>query len=177
MLDACLDLFPTDLFKLSQVKAAFNAVGIGPDIYVRDNLADTGVEPYPGGYLWASPDIINRTAPSANPVADFADLSNDSLWENVEFGQDNFVYVRLQNRGPESGDATVNVFFSAATTFGTPGVVDPRRNRHRGRRSHRGRRASRPAHVPVSEHSGSRGHYCMIAVVSEHVSILPRTTR
>lgn len=65
MLDAVLDLFPADLFVLAQVKRAFNAVGIGPDVFVRDNLADAGDEPYAGGFLWASPDIINRTAPSA----------------------------------------------------------------------------------------------------------------
>jgi thermolysin len=47
MLDTCLDLFPSDLFKLSQVKRAFLAVGIGPDLYIRDNVADTGAEPYP----------------------------------------------------------------------------------------------------------------------------------
>src|SRR5262249_42677086 len=120
MLDACQDLFPTDLVKLSQVKNAFNAVGIGPDIYVRDNLADTGAEPFPGSYLYASPDIINRTAASPNPAVDFADLTNDSLWQNVEYGQNNFVYVRLQNRGSANGDATINVYFSSASTFGTP---------------------------------------------------------
>jgi bacillolysin len=121
MLDACLDLFPTDLFKLAQVKAAFNAVGVGPDVYLRDNLADSGVEPNPAGLLWMSPDIINRTTPVANPTVDLGDLTNGSLAQNVEFGQDNYIYVRLQNRGPQPGDATVRVYFSAATSFSTPG--------------------------------------------------------
>ena len=109
MLEAYHDLFPTDLSKLTQIKNAFNAVGIGPDIYLRDNLGDTGQEPYPGAYLYASPDIINRTSPSASPTLDFADQGNDALWQNVEYGQDNHVYVRIQNRGNQNGDATINV--------------------------------------------------------------------
>jgi Zn-dependent metalloprotease len=175
MLDACLDLFPTDLFKLAQIKAAFNAVGIGPDTYVRDNLSDTGAEPFPGGYLWASPDIINRTSPSPDPATDFANLADDSLWENVEFGQDNFVYVRLQNRGAETGDATVNVYFSSASTFGTPASwirvgataeagIAPGTTRITG---------------PITFPSGSipaPGHYCMIAVVSSALDPAPDHT-
>src|SRR5215475_8779321 len=175
MLDACLTLFPTDLFKLSQVKAAFNAVGVGPDIYVRDNLADSGFEPYPGTYLYASPDIINRQAPSPNPAVDFADLTNDSLWQNVEFGQDNFVYVRLQNRGPESGDATINVYFSAATTFGTPAAWI-----HIGTLAEVGIgpgavRVSGPLTFP-SALIPSPGHFCMIGVVSSSLDPAPNTS-
>ncbi len=175
MLDACLDLFPTDLVKLSQVKNAFNAVGIGPDIYVRDNLADTGAEPYPGTYLYASPDVINRTSASANPALDFADLTNDALWQNVEFGQNNFVYIRLQNRGVANGDATINVYFSSATTFGTPAswihigtltetTITPGSLRIAG-----------PLTFP-SALIPSPGHYCMIAVVSDALDPAPDHT-
>ncbi len=175
VLDACLDLFPTDLVKLSQVKNAFHAVGIGPDIYVRDNLADTGAEPYPGGYLYASPDIINRTALSPDPTVEFADLTNDSLWENVEFGQNNFVYVRLQNRGVANGDASINVYFSAASTFGTPASW-----LHIGTLSEL---AIVPGSVriagPLTFPSGmipAPGHYCMIAVVSDALDPAPDHT-
>jgi hypothetical protein len=172
MLDACLDLFPGDLFKLSQVKGAFSAVGIGPDVFVRDNLADTGQEPYLGGYLWASPDIINRTVAAADPSVEFADLTNDSLWQNIEFGQDNFIYVRLQNRGPGDGDSTVNVYLAAATTFGTPTAWQPI-----GTLIATGI-ASGATHVvgPLTLSSGqipSPGHYCMIAVVSSSLDPAP----
>ncbi|MDP9222009.1 MAG: M4 family metallopeptidase [Actinomycetota bacterium] len=175
MTDACLDLFPTDLFKLSQVKAAFNAVGIGPDLYVRDNLLDTGAEPYPGGYLWASPDIINRTGLSANPTVEFADLTNDSLWQNVEFGQDNHIYIRLQNRGPATGDSTVNVYLSAATTFGTPGSW-----LHIGTLPVTGVasgavRIAGPLTFPSAQ-IPSPGHYCMIAVLSNSLDPAPDTS-
>ena len=175
MLDACLDLFPTDLVKLSQVKNAFHAVGIGPDIYVRDNLADTGAEPYPGTYLYESPDIINRTAVSAAPSTDFADLTNNALWQNVEFGQNNFIYVRLQNRGVANGDATINLYFISLTTFGTPAswihigtltelAIVPGSLRIAG-----------PLTFP-SALIPAPGHYCMIAVVSDALDPAPDHT-
>ena len=175
MLDACQDLFPTNLFILSQVKNAFNAVGIGPDLFVRDNLADTGLEPYPGSYLWASPDIINRTTPSANPAVDFANLGNDSLWQNVEFGQDNSVYVRVQTRGPASGDATVRVYFSAASTFGTPASwiyigVAPAVGIAPG-----GMQVVGPITFAQGLIPGV-GHYCMIAIVSDAADPAPDHT-
>ncbi|MGB3077002.1 MAG: M4 family metallopeptidase, partial [Chitinophagales bacterium] len=172
MLDACLELFPTDLVKLSQVKNAFHAVGIGPDLFVRDNLADSGTEPFGGSYLWASPDIINRKIAVSNPVVAFADLTNDSLWENVEYGQNNFVYVRVQNRGDVTGDTTVNVYMSGATTFGTPASwihvgstlvtsVAP------------GTMKVSNAITFASALIPAPGHYCMIAVLSSPLDPAP----
>jgi len=172
MMDACLDLFPADLDKLSQVKNAFNAVGIGPDIYVRDNLLDSGEEPYPGSYLYASPDIINRISPSANPAVDFADLTDDGLWENVEFGQDNHVYVRLQNRGNETGDATVNVYFIAATSFGTPASWIHIGTLVETAIAPGSLRISGPLLFPEAL-IPAVGHYCMIAVASDVLDPAP----
>lgn len=175
MVDACLDLFPTDLEKLTQVKNAFNAVGIGPDLYVRDNLADTGLEPYGGTYLYASPDIINRQTASASPMTDFADLTNDALWENIESGQPNFIYIRLQNRGPQSGDATVNVYLIPATSFGNPaGWI------------HIGTAAPivglAPGAMTIAQLTlpavliPGLGHYCMCAVVTSSLDPAPDTS-
>lgn len=175
MMDACLELFPTDLNLLTQVKNAFNAVGIGPDLYLRDNVADTGSEPYGGAYLWASPDIINRQMLSANPTLDFADLSSDSLWQNVEAGQDNHIYVRLQNRGNETGDVSINVYFSAATSFGTPaGWI------HIGSLVETGiaagsLRIAGPLTFPMAL-IPAPGHYCMIGVLSSGVDPAPDHT-
>ena len=175
MLDACQDLFPTDLNFLTQVKNAFNAVGIGPDLYVRDNVSDDGSEPYGGTYLWASPDVINRQSMSANPALDFADMTNDALWENVEAGQDNYIYIRAQNRGNQTGDSTINVYFSSATTFGTPaawihigtlletGIVP-------GAVRIAGPLTFAQAQIPAP------GHYCMIAVLDSGVDPAPDHT-
>jgi thermolysin len=175
MMDACLDLFPTDLNLLTQVKAAFNAVGIGPDTYLRDNLSDTGVEPFGGSYLWASPDVINRQTLSANPVLEFADLNNDALWQNVEAGQDNYVYLRVGNRGNQSGDVTINVYFIPASSFGIPaGWL------HIGTLVETGIapgsvRISGPLTFPQAL-IPAPGHYCMIGVVSSGVDPAPDHT-
>jgi len=174
MLDACLDLFPGDLVKLAQTKAAFNAVGIGPDVYVRDNLSDTGAEPFPGGYLWASPDVINRTSAVANPTTAFANLNDDALWQNVEYGQDNAVYVRLQNRGPQNGDATVNVYLSAATTFGTPASWTHIGTLLETAITPGSLRVTGPLTFPAAL-IPSPGHYCMIAVVTSSLDPAPDT--
>jgi bacillolysin len=175
MLDACLDLFPTDLNMLTQVKNAFHAVGIGPDLFVRDNVADTGSEPYTGSYLWASPDVINRKNLSADPAVEFANLAIDSYWENVEFGQPNYVYVRVQNRGASEGSATVNVYFSSATTFGTPASwihigTQLVSNIAAGTMKIAGPITFPQALIPTP------GHYCMIAVISDPLDPAPDHT-
>ncbi len=175
LLDACQDLFATDLNFLTQVKNAFNAVGIGPDHFVRDNTSDSGTEPYTGTYLWASPDVINRQSLSANPALDFADLSNGSLWQNIEAGQDNHVYIRAQNRGNEIGDTTINVYFSSATTFGTPASWT-----HIGTLLEAGIapgavRIAGPLTFPQAM-IPAPGHYCMIAVLSSSVDPAPDHT-
>lgn len=172
MLDAAQDLFPGDLALQRDVARAFDAVGIGSDLYVRDNLADTGVEPYTGTYLWASPDVINRTTPSASPSVQFANLASDALWENVEFGQDNYVYVRVQNRGLLAGDATIQVYLSSASTFSNPSAwthigtlteaaIAP------GSLRIAGPLTFQKALIP------SPGHYCMIAVVQDALDPVP----
>jgi thermolysin len=173
MLDAALDLFPADLALQQQVARAFDAVGIGADLYVRDNLTDTGIEPFPGSYLWASPDIINRTAPAANPAVDFANLNDDSLWQNVEFGQDNYVYVRVQNRGLLPSDTTIQVYFSAASTFSNPAAwthvgTMTETNIAPGSLRIAGPLTFAQADIP------SPGHYCMIAVISDSLDPVPQ---
>lgn len=175
MLDACQDLFPTDLNMLTQVKNAFNAVGIGPDLYVRDNTADTGEEPYGGTYLWASPDIINRTALSADPSTDFADMTDGSLWENVEYGQDNYVYIRVQNRGNADGDVAINVYFSSASTFGTPASWIHIGTLNEAAIAPGAVRVSGPLTFP-SALIPAVGHYCMIAVISDALDPAPDHT-
>jgi bacillolysin len=175
MLDACLDLFPTDLNKLTQVKNAFNAVGIGPDLFVRDNVADTGLEPYPGSYLFASPDIISRKNLEPNPAVAFADLTVDSYWENVEFGQNNYAYVRVQNRGASAGDATVNVYFSSASTFGTPASWIHIGSQLLTNIAPGAMKIAGPITFPLAL-IPAVGHYCMIAVISDPLDPAPDHT-
>ncbi|MBC8754842.1 M4 family metallopeptidase [Kordia sp. YSTF-M3] len=175
MLDACLDLFPTDLNVLTQVKNGFNAVGIGPDLYVRDNISDTGVEPYPGGALWNSPDIINRQNIVSNPAGTLGNMSNANLSQNIERGQDNFVYIRLQNRGAASGDVTINVFLSPATTFGSPALWIPVGSDVQLGIAPGTSRVSNTIVFPAAMIPAT-GHYCMIAVISDALDPAPDHT-
>lgn len=121
-LNAVNALFKADpdyLRIMDSVKNAFTAVGIGPDIYVRDSLSDVGTIPSIGT-LCMSPDIITRTAQVANPAVTLGDMTNGNLSEDVEIGQDNYVYVRLQNRGAVAGDVEVTVYWAEPSTFATP---------------------------------------------------------
>ncbi len=123
-LNAVNALFKTDsdyLQIMDSVKNAFTAVGIGPDIYARDSLSDVGTIPSIGD-LWMSPDIITRTAQVTNPAVTLGDMTNGNLSEDVEIGQDNYVYVRLQNRGAVAGDVKVTVYWAEPSTFATPSV-------------------------------------------------------
>ncbi len=104
---------------LNSVKNAFTAVGIGPDIYIRDNIADDGTIPNMAP-LYRSPDIIVRQNQETSPQTAFANLNDDTLSENVEAGQDNWIYLRLQNRGSIQGDVEVSVYWSAPNTFALP---------------------------------------------------------
>ncbi|HEU4913777.1 MAG TPA: M4 family metallopeptidase [Candidatus Saccharimonadales bacterium] len=176
MLDACMDLFPKDLHKLSQAKNAFNAVGIGPDVYVRDNLADTGTEPYTGSYLWASPDIINRNYPSPNPGADFADMNRDNYWQNVYYGQDNYIYVRLQNRGSSIGNSIVYFYFIPASAFSMPGQWISIGQLNVANIPAGGKTIAGPLLFPAAK-IPNPGHYCMLAVASSPLDPAPDITQ
>ncbi len=94
------------------------------DVYVRDNVGDTGDSPSAGG-ISASPDVIVLPAPVANPTASFGQGSgtenSNTLGYRVEFGQDNSIYVRMKNRGSSDADGvTAAVYWSPVATLLTP---------------------------------------------------------
>jgi hypothetical protein len=99
------------------------ALNVAPDVYVRDYLGDTGD---PDGISRAlSPDIIVRNAATNNPEAAYGAGSgtenNDGLSENVLAGQDNYVYVRLLNRGGnDAAGVTATVYWAEPATLITP---------------------------------------------------------
>lgn len=99
-----------------------NILNLAPDIYLRDFVGDTG-DPHTGA-ISASPDIILRKAPVADPQASFGVGSGTensaTQGSEAEAGQDNFVYVRILNRGGLPGtnvDATV--YWSPVSTLVT----------------------------------------------------------
>lgn len=100
-------------------------LGVIPDVYVRDNVADTGDSHL--GAISASPDVILRPAPVANPQAAYGqgsgtELSN-TLGFEVEAGQDNVVYVRALNQGVTAAtNTTATVYWSPVSTLVTPNL-------------------------------------------------------
>lgn len=100
-----------------------NVLGIVPDVHIRDNVADTG-DPH-NGAISASPDIILRPVAVADPQASFGEGSgtenNSSLGFEAETGQDNFLYVRVRNRGgAAANNVNADLFWSPPSTLVTP---------------------------------------------------------
>lgn len=168
--DALFSGEPDYLEILNSVKNAFTAVGIGPDIYIRDNIADDGTVPN-AAPLYRSPDIIVRQNQEASPETAFSDLNDDTLSENVEAGQDNWIYLRLQNRGSVEGDVDISLYWSATNTFALPaqwhliGTVNVT--------------AVQPGGLSVSEIRWPAedlpplGHFCLIAELDNTVDPAP----
>jgi hypothetical protein len=99
-------------------------LGIVPDIYLRDNVGDTGVVPSTGS-ISTSPDIIVRPSAVADPQTAFGQGSgtenSSTLGYEVEAGQDNYIYVRMKNRGGANADnVTATVYWSEVSTLVTP---------------------------------------------------------
>ena len=90
------------------------------DVYIRDSLSDAGIEPYIGFPLCYSPDIIIRKSPVANPQTAFANVSVDPGSDKVEIGNDNYIYVRVHNKGNINSDIHVRVYFAPLTTTCSP---------------------------------------------------------
>lgn len=93
------------------------------DLFIRDNLQDHGSEPLIGGGISCSPDIIVFNQELLNPEAQLgtpAAQQNDTLGQKVEYGQDNFIYLRVQNRGTQPTSGTAKVFWTDPSVFPTP---------------------------------------------------------
>jgi len=101
---------------------------VSPDVYLRDFVGDTG-DPHTGA-ISASPDIILQPSTVADPQASFGEGSgtenSNTLGFEAEAGQDNFIYVRVRNRG---GSAAANVqaqvFWAPVATLLTPDLWTP----------------------------------------------------
>jgi hypothetical protein len=100
-----------------------NVLGVATDVYIRDFVGDIG-DPHTGS-IASSPDIILRPTAVMNPQAEFGEgsVNEDSatLGFEAEAGQDNFIYVRVLNRGGSPAtDVVANVYWSPPATLVTP---------------------------------------------------------
>jgi phage replication-related protein YjqB (UPF0714/DUF867 family) len=108
----------------AQIAQAVASVYVSlPDVYVRDNVSDAGA-PHTGP-LSLSPDIIVKQAPVMNPQGAYGENSGTksdvNLSDDIEYGQYNYLYVRVMNRGMEAAQQmTAEVFWSEVATLITP---------------------------------------------------------
>jgi len=96
---------------------------VTPDVYIRDFAGGTGE--LHGGSISASPDVIVCKTAVVNPQAAFGEGSGTEMMSNlghtVEEGQDNFIYVRVKNRGnADATGTTATIYWSEPSTLLTP---------------------------------------------------------
>lgn len=143
-------------------------------IYVRDNLTDDGEEPLVGGGLSLSPDIIHLTTEPVDAQAELssaAAMASANLSEDVEFGQTNYVYVRLQKNGTLTDSADVDLYYTPASTLPSPDSW-----------TQIGATISEPNIAPgdirivgpfLFNNVPAEGHYCFVAVVNSRKNPAP----
>ena len=108
-----------DLCKIIQNEA----LALAPDIYMRDFVGDVG-NPH-SGPISASPDVILLQALEPTPQATFGPGPNANLLLGgvAESGQDNYVHVRVLNRGGSPATSvSATVYWSPCATLVTPSL-------------------------------------------------------
>ncbi|TFG80731.1 MAG: hypothetical protein E4H23_01480 [Chrysiogenales bacterium] len=143
-----------------------------PDLYIRDSMADTGMEPS-SSYLSMSPDIIVRKDALSDPQTALGDPAVDPGSDKVEIGNDNYVYVRVHNLGGQSAEAAVRVYYAPLTTTCAPslwtlideisGIIVPAG----------GMAVAGPATWPHVPDPGTAGHFCLIALCGNTLDPFP----
>ncbi len=97
-----------------------NRLNLAPDIYLRDFVGDNG-DPHSNA-ISASPDVILRPIAVADPQGSFGEGSgtenDNTLGFEAEAGQDNFLHVRVRNRGGSAAaDVHATVYWSPVATL------------------------------------------------------------
>jgi hypothetical protein len=112
----------------ARMKSIASVAPVGPDLYIKDTSADTGIEANPDtGPMWISEDIWVRTTPDPNyqpfpfPEASppWTPLPNENPeYRDPKFSVPNYVYVRVRNRGTSASTGTerLRLYFAKAST-------------------------------------------------------------
>ena len=96
---------------------------VAPEVYIRDFVGDKG-DPHTG-VINASPDIIlrqNKVVDSQKSFGEGSGTENSNiLGHEAKTGQDNFIYVRVRNRGGSAAkDVEATIYCSPVATLVTP---------------------------------------------------------
>ncbi len=148
------------------------------DLYLRDNLQDHGREPLVDGGISCSPDIIVFNQELLDPEAELGTPSaqqSDSLGSTVEYGQDNFIYLRIQNRGTQATSGTARLFWADPSVLPTPNswteITDPANPFAIPAINPQEMKVVGPvvwkqADIPPIPAGKDRGHYCFIGLIN-----------
>ncbi len=110
-------------FGLINGQAAIDYLETGKfNVFIRDRVEDNGNEPGIDGNLFTSPDIIVRNELVVNPQDELGQTVKHryDLSDDAEDGHDNYIYLRVQNRGELPGDCTATVYFTDPGMFSNP---------------------------------------------------------
>ncbi|MFN8492020.1 MAG: GEVED domain-containing protein [Caldilineaceae bacterium] len=120
---------------------------------------DTGVEPSTVQEIYKSRAIWVRNDATSGLYNDYRDH------QNPEFGQTNYIHVKLQNRGPNPAYATkVEVYWANAST----GLAWPNQWHQAGAATIPVLNAGADAEIAVAWIPAGTGHYCLVArIVSD----------
>ncbi len=142
------------------------------DLYLRDNLQDHGREPLIGGGISCSPDIIVYNQELLDPEATLgtpAAQQSDTLGQTVEFGQDNFIYLRVQNRGTQPTSGTARLFWTNPSALPTPNswteITDPANPTAIPSINPQEMKIAGPV-VWKKADIPSKGHYCFVGLIN-----------
>lgn len=72
------------------------------DGWVRDYIGDSGSQPSDPSFVLGSPDILVRHNPDVNLAAVQANGLETIPFENPRYGEDNYVYIAVRNRGTQA---------------------------------------------------------------------------
>ncbi len=169
---------PATGFGLLDAEAAVNYLHDGRfDPYIRDSVNDNGTEPAGASRLWASPDIIVRNEPLDDPQQEIGQVlkHHSDLSDQVEDGQDNFIYLRIQNRGTVTGDCTATVYFTDPGMFANPAAWTDIGQLVVNNLAPGEFRVAGPLTWPDSQIPTS-GHYCLVSILDSASDPAPDLT-
>lgn len=155
-----------------------------PDVYIRDYVGDQG-NPHTGA-INASPDIILLPNKVIDPQKNFGENSgtenNKALGHKVISKQDNYIYVRVRNRGGTIAKGVeVKLYHSPVSTLLLPKLWEPI-DKSKPNASD----VSIPS-VPIgdiltvsdpitwkAQHIPKPGHYCFIGLIGNELDPAPK---
>ncbi|MDF1696901.1 MAG: S8 family serine peptidase [Saprospiraceae bacterium] len=161
-------------FGLVNANNAVNFLGATFNAYIRDSVEDNGTEPTVATRLYTSPDIIVSNSIVANPEDTYGLTvkHRDDLSDDPELGQDNFVYLRVQNRSTVTGNCTATVYVTDPGMLSNPSSWTVIGSTSLNNLTPGEFRVSAPITWTAANIPGL-GHYCMIAILDSTADPAP----